>query len=526
MMELAGGKGPPATPSESLYITGLPYDVNDDFLRGIFGQYGTVTSCKTLAAMPGKPDRVALMRMGSIEQSTWLVKNLNQNIPIGLSTPINVSFAKAKTPAPQTGFAMPQDMSAWGAGMPGMPAALPTPPPAATVYQAAAAAVAAAVPAGAAGHIPVGQMLTGKVKGWQDGRGFGFIVPDGGGPDVFVHVRELMDGQQLINGSSVMFEAQVDPNTGKYRAKMCMGAVPGPQGEIGAQLGGGMGSPMGGALGGYPPASYGMPGMRPALAAAVPGMPQLADASAGIPAPAPEAAAVSDNIFIAGLPADITEEVLRGVFGQYGQVISVKLLCHAARADKASVIKMGDVAQAKWLVDNVHQNIPVGLTTPITVQYAAASQVSAEAPLAAAPAAAWSQPAPAAPQPQLPYQEPQLFTPDGGYGKAVAAAAPAEARAEPYGAGMPPTATLAVAAAAAPADAAAQLPPTALTAPVAAEAPAADLAAAAAAASAAVFAQSMPGVVPADGAAAAAATAAAGYWDTGAAAASQLAQEA
>merc|ERR1719329_561365 len=259
-------------------------------------------------------------------------------------------------------------------------------------------------------------------------------------------------------------------------------------------------------------------------------MPQLADASAGIPAPAPEAAAVSDNIFIAGLPADITEEVLRGVFGQYGQVISVRLLHHAARADRASVIQMGDVAQAKWLVDNVHQNIPVGLTTPITVQYAAASQVSAQAPPSVAPAAAWSQPPPTAPQTQMSYQEPQLATPDGGYGKALAIA-PAEARAEPYG--MPPTATPAGAAAAEPADAAAQPPPAAPTtpaapdapaAPAAAEVPAADLAAAAAAASAAVFAQSMPGVMPADGAAAAAATAAAGYWDAGAAAAPPPAQ--
>ena len=34
--------------------------------------------------------------------------------------------------------------------------------------------------------VQVGVSLTGTVKRWDDQKGFGFIVPDGGGPDVSI----------------------------------------------------------------------------------------------------------------------------------------------------------------------------------------------------------------------------------------------------------------------------------------------------------------------------------------------------
>jgi cold shock protein len=33
--------------------------------------------------------------------------------------------------------------------------------------------------------------LQGTVKQWDDAKGWGFIVPEGGGADVFVHFREV-----------------------------------------------------------------------------------------------------------------------------------------------------------------------------------------------------------------------------------------------------------------------------------------------------------------------------------------------
>ncbi len=64
-------------------------------------------------------------------------------------------------------------------------------------------------------------MSTGTVKWFNDGKGFGFITPDGGGEDLFVHFSEInMQGfKTLKEGQKVSFEI-VDGKKGKQAAKI------------------------------------------------------------------------------------------------------------------------------------------------------------------------------------------------------------------------------------------------------------------------------------------------------------------
>ncbi|HEY7608549.1 MAG TPA: cold-shock protein [Alphaproteobacteria bacterium] len=59
-------------------------------------------------------------------------------------------------------------------------------------------------------------MATGTVKWFNATKGFGFIAPDGGGKDVFVHVTAVQRAglQALSEGQRVTFDV-VDDRKGK-----------------------------------------------------------------------------------------------------------------------------------------------------------------------------------------------------------------------------------------------------------------------------------------------------------------------
>ena len=63
-------------------------------------------------------------------------------------------------------------------------------------------------------------MATGTVKFFNGQKGFGFIVQDGGGPDVFVHVSavERAGMRGLVEGQKLSFDIEADRKTGKSAA--------------------------------------------------------------------------------------------------------------------------------------------------------------------------------------------------------------------------------------------------------------------------------------------------------------------
>jgi CspA family cold shock protein len=51
-------------------------------------------------------------------------------------------------------------------------------------------------------------MATGTVKWFNEEKRFGFITPDEGGKDLFVHQTGIADGNSLQEGAKVSFDAE------------------------------------------------------------------------------------------------------------------------------------------------------------------------------------------------------------------------------------------------------------------------------------------------------------------------------
>jgi CspA family cold shock protein len=63
-------------------------------------------------------------------------------------------------------------------------------------------------------------VATGTVKWFNEQKGYGFIQPDSGGNDVFVHISavERAGLRGLAEGQKISYEVQADRRTGKESA--------------------------------------------------------------------------------------------------------------------------------------------------------------------------------------------------------------------------------------------------------------------------------------------------------------------
>lgn len=243
-----------------------------------------------------------------------------------------------------------------------------------------------------------GITLTGTVKAWIDERGMGFIKPDGGGEDIFVHRSDLVDAERLVVGSVVTFESAWDPVKGKRIAKKCSGPPPNPMG-VSAGMGGAGSNMQSGtikmwfedkAFGFIVPDAGGcdvmvhknevMEGLK-----LVRGMPVRFEAawdslkgkfkatrciSAETSVSLGVDISTQDNLFVAGLPIGTSEERLGRIFGQFGVVTSCKVLPHGSKPDCAAMVRMSNANEAAWALQNLNGQVPEGFPARISVRYA------------------------------------------------------------------------------------------------------------------------------------------------------------
>src|ERR1700722_16882305 len=70
-------------------------------------------------------------------------------------------------------------------------------------------------------------MAQGTVKFFNAQKGYGFIVQDAGGPDVFVHISavERAGMRSLVEGQKVSFDVEADRRSGKFPAANLQAAL-------------------------------------------------------------------------------------------------------------------------------------------------------------------------------------------------------------------------------------------------------------------------------------------------------------
>eukprot|EP00408_Alexandrium_pacificum_P027799 CAMPEP_0171206070 /NCGR_PEP_ID=MMETSP0790-20130122/26873_1 /TAXON_ID=2925 /ORGANISM="Alexandrium catenella, Strain OF101" /LENGTH=262 /DNA_ID=CAMNT_0011671603 /DNA_START=27 /DNA_END=811 /DNA_ORIENTATION=- len=83
-------------PSNNVYVADLPPDVDEEWLKTTFSEYGTVAQCRAMAGkFPGQRG-AALVRFATVDEAQWVVENLHGGTLQGFPHAIQVRYATNK----------------------------------------------------------------------------------------------------------------------------------------------------------------------------------------------------------------------------------------------------------------------------------------------------------------------------------------------------------------------------------------------------------------------------------------------
>merc|ERR1712113_135294 len=84
-----------STPGDTVFIGDMPMDVDEANVLKIFAKYGEIVRCKVMSLKPGVTRGAAVVQFATPDAAKWLVENVNNNIPEGLTSPVVVKFKSA-----------------------------------------------------------------------------------------------------------------------------------------------------------------------------------------------------------------------------------------------------------------------------------------------------------------------------------------------------------------------------------------------------------------------------------------------
>eukprot|EP00928_Gymnodinium_smaydae_P094310 TRINITY_DN789_c0_g2_i1.p1 TRINITY_DN789_c0_g2~~TRINITY_DN789_c0_g2_i1.p1 ORF type:complete len:358 (-),score=80.75 TRINITY_DN789_c0_g2_i1:93-1118(-) len=327
-----------AAPSENLFIGDLPAEIDQEKVREIFSQYGTIASL-ALNRISDRGNRSAIISFGSVDEATWIVNNLNGNIPQGMTSAVTVSYKQQK------GAGKGWQGGGYGGGMPMAP------------------------PQGKAADVPSDSVFVGDLPDDCDDErlksvfnNYGtvvshFFTPIGSSGKkacliTFGSVAEATWIVQNLNGN--IPQGFTEPIVARFKNRKNKGKGAGWDAGWGGDAAWGKGGK--GGYGGWD-AGWGA-GDKGGWGGK--GWQQGGGCGGGNPA--------GDSVFVGDLPMGIDDATLQSIFGAYGNIKSHKILPPGSTGS-AAIITFSSVDEAKWLVDNLNGNIPQGLSAAIKVRF-------------------------------------------------------------------------------------------------------------------------------------------------------------